>query len=428
MKIFSFIILASSLFFVNATAQEQKPFEFTAINDKNIPVLGEKTQRDAALAKNLNAIIKRTNNQDGIIRFYNDALIKCKESKNEDEFYGCMKENKINKWHLEYILGSLFQNQQKEIIDPFPTAKNSPVCKNILDNKIFLQSSKENYISYKNSSETKTLIFTKYQGTAHFKYFFYEQVPVDTNETEFLREMEPFYLDESERKVYVYHRPWSGWSKLFSLNNAIYLNFTTRDDETHYIFSLDKESYFFDQACKIKRTTTGYANRDKICQKAAKGEYEKILSVDLRLVLNEKEFQKLEADFNETNRFMGWYLSCIENNGYFVDYANEGKKHIVLNLTYGSAAGAGCGYGYLALYDPHKGDELRRSHIGGGEFYSLHDCYIEAREEPISIGEKNYILVSGNTGLISLNEIAKSDNGSEHINTVCTFEPIYKYE
>jgi hypothetical protein len=101
----------------------------------------------------------------------------------------------------------------------------------------------------------------------------------------------------------------------------------------------------------------------------------------------------------------------------------------MLNLTYASGSGMGCGYEFLAVYN-RSGDNL--SYIGEDEnspYPSVFgDCIKRTREDLISIDKKNYILVRDrDAGLVSLNEITRSE-GKEHINEVCAFSPIFAYE
>ncbi|MDR2638401.1 MAG: hypothetical protein LBC09_01025, partial [Helicobacteraceae bacterium] len=209
MKSLCFTALILSLLFANANARE--PYKFNLINDKDIPVLGEKTKREAGLAKSLNAVIERKNantsaleykpnedNQNGIVSRYNDALIKCKESKDESAYYECMEANKIRKEHLYWVLEYLVKDRQRDIIDPFPTAKTSQVCKRILDDKLFLNNFM-GHILYRDDNKTskaKRLIFAAYEGTAKVPYIYHSQIPIDANESELLYKINQFNADQ----------------------------------------------------------------------------------------------------------------------------------------------------------------------------------------------------------------------------------------
>ncbi|MDR2639688.1 MAG: hypothetical protein LBC09_07635, partial [Helicobacteraceae bacterium] len=194
--------------------------------------------------------------------------------------------------------------------------------------------------------------------------------------------------------------------------------------------------YFFDQACKIERQTIGYKNTDKICKRIIDGKYNEIAPVNLASVLDKNDIEKFKSDLNLTNNKVNKYYTAYfykdGNHSYSIDYANEGKKHILLDLQYASGAGAGCDYNFLAVYNPQTSDKIR--YIGENDKnVNFHPsvfgiCAANTREELISIDKKNYLLVSGSSGLISLNEIARSEDGGDRINAVCDFAPIYSYE
>ncbi|MDR2639044.1 MAG: hypothetical protein LBC09_04335, partial [Helicobacteraceae bacterium] len=374
MKPLCFAALILSLLFANANARA--PYKFNLINDKDIPVLGEKTKREAGLAKSLNRIIERKNANasaleykpnEEIVNRYNDTLIKCKESKDESAYYECMKQNKINEWYIEMMLEALLEDRQRDIIDPFPTAKTSQVCKRILDEKPFLKDFKDR-ISYRDDNKTskaKRLIFTVYEGTGHFPYLYHAQIPIDANESAFRSNINQSGAYEYGQIAPIYFRAWSSERvRLFSLDDTIYLNLISRDENSYHILSFDKESYFFDQACKIERKTTGYKNTDKICKRVIDGKYNKIAPVNLASALDKNDIERFKSDLNPTdnkiriNKYASIYFYDDGNHSYFIDYANEGKKHILLNIQYSSGAGEGCGYNFLAVYNPQTGDEI----------------------------------------------------------------------
>jgi hypothetical protein len=61
----------------------------------------------------------------------------------------------------------------RSVLDPFPTAKTSQVCKKILSKKLFLEDFGDS-ITHNNdqkAAKTKSLIFTIYGRTAHIPSF-----------------------------------------------------------------------------------------------------------------------------------------------------------------------------------------------------------------------------------------------------------------
>ncbi|MDR2080869.1 MAG: hypothetical protein LBP54_03140 [Campylobacteraceae bacterium] len=447
MKTLLFIILVLSLPLSCIRAQEQKSKTADYLNYQNIPVLGWQTKQDAALAHSLNTIAKRwivnacaidTKHKYCELKQderYNEALIKCKEKKYETEYYSCMEANNVDDYHLSWILESMYKDDEKATLDPFPNAKTSKICRQILDKKLFLKDFK-NYIVYKDDKnhKMKNLIFTISAGTAHVPSFFYKQLPIDTNETEFLNKIDYFNLDKFEQRIEVYFWIWSETPKIFLLDNNIYLDLVSKNENHHYIFSFDKENYFFDQACKIERKITGYKNKEQICRQVIKGEYKKVVGAPLSSVVDGGQFEHFNADINLT-KYFSTYHHEEDNNTYFIDYRNEGKKHILLNLDYSSGAGAGCDYNFLVVYNPNKSDKVYYiGEVGNydGEYEMFPsvfaDCNMRTKEEIISIGKKNYILLSGSGKLVGLYEITASDDGEDIINDICTFELLYSYE
>jgi hypothetical protein len=390
-------ILSAALIFIlfAVSASAEYYYYYDLINVQDIPLLGERTKKDAKLAKSLNIVIKRWNDhahasaasdselhhKEGVMH-YNNALSKCKGREDENAFYACM--NRGGDSFYSHGLGMVFGDLGDDWIfdldrvHPFPTAKTSSVCKKILNSKIFLNRFND-YIVYDEGAETKNLIFSEYGGTAHVPSFYYAQIPVDMEESEFLRKTSSRNVYEYAQKVEALFRKWTMRPKMYFMDNDIYLDLMTMDEKVHFIFLFDKESIFLDQACKIESRVIGYSNKEKICKRVVDGIYDKISPVKLDSVINEEEIK----NFNNIN---GYY----DNNTFFVDYANEGENHILFNLLHASGSGMGCDYEFLAIYNPQSANNI--SYIGK-EKYSLMpsvfgDCSKNTREDLISIDKK----------------------------------------
>ncbi|MDR3346577.1 MAG: hypothetical protein LBS73_05310 [Campylobacteraceae bacterium] len=348
----------------------------------------------------------------------------------------------------------------------FPTAKNSKICKKILDEKLYLKEFRD-YVVYSddNNSKIKHLVFNIYGGTSQTPSFFYRKI-IDgafdnINETEgsdmskildsYAEEVTSEYDKNDEEKINkdvdIDAQPWAGYVEMFLIDNVPYLNLHSHPYSSFFaIYAYNKEAKFFDQACKIEKKIVGYKKENKICKQVLDKKYKKIQPNTLHSVLNKKQIRDFNYDFygydvnDNSLQYDGPkalekynFTSFQENstNTYLADYRNEGKKHIILNLQYHYYNRAGCSYNFLAVYSP-KREEVY--YIGEEEldinFFPSHfsDCFFETKEEIVSINQKNYILVSGLSGIVGLYEITKSDNATDNINQLCKFEPIYKYE
>jgi hypothetical protein len=458
-----FMILVLSLSLSHVNAQEQKIFQFELINHKDIPILGEKTKHEAALAKSINTIIKRWNaNLDRLndgdnrniysiphIKQYNDALAECKIAKTQNVYYDCMR-SKIKSTSLYWIAETMADKADRMNIDPIPTAKTSKICRQMLNDKFFLREA-DDYIAYKDNavnSDTKHLILTKYHGTAGMHYFYHKSIDINANESIFsVRELYPYFDAVADEEIWIgiYRGTSPEAVKMFLWNDTIILSINNRDKSEYNIYVYDKESRFFDQSCKIERKITGYKNGEPICNRVINGEYKKIAPAPLNFFFDSEQIEQLNADLGikngtsnhwdeskKINRYGSTYFYGEDNNSYFADYRNEGKKHVLLNLDYSSGAERGCGYKFLVVYDPEERDKIRYINEKNDK-YSFYpsvfsDCDVETKEEIISIDGKNYILVSGIAGLIGLYEIGASDNGEDAVSDICVFEPIYVYE
>jgi hypothetical protein len=443
MLLFVVLFLSLPLFL---HAQEERFYEIL-LNEGDIPILGEKTKHEAALAKKLNAILKRWDKEYSIqyIKKYNDALAECKNAKTESVYYDCMKSN-VYSFSLYLLMDGM--TEKSYYWNTVPTANTSQTCRQILDDKFFLGEAKD-YIAYNdNASDIKHLILTKYQGTGHIAYFYHKSINADANESVCsVRELGHLLFDavlEEENWVGMYPRAVYGGIKMFSWNDTIYMSINNKDSSKYDIYAYDKESRFFDQVCKIERKTAGYKNSEPICMRVIEGKYKKIEPKPLNSIFDKEEIERLNAELgvkNETSKYW-WDGKSIKkydythfydegNNSYFADYRNEGEKYLLLNLDYASGAGSGCGYSFLAVYDPKGRDTIRyidEKNDEDSEPSVFSDCFTETQEEIISIDGKNYILVSGTAGLKGLYGISVSDKGDDIVNNVCIFEPIYVYE
>ncbi|MDR2152714.1 MAG: hypothetical protein LBO72_07835 [Helicobacteraceae bacterium] len=430
--------LVFCLCFCAASAEQKQLIDY-----ESIPALGEYTKKETALAKRLNTVIKRWNisksNQalsasnrlelNKAIMAYNNALSECKDRKDEGAYYECRR-GRVE-WGAYSVLEILAKHPKRKIVDPFPTAKTSQVCKRILDKKPFLHEFNDRIVTndeYVRNSSTWGMHVA--WGKAEVPRYFYKLLPIDANKSKFRREMQSALSArhrDSHRSPIIYAWNSLGEERLFAFEDIIYLDLVSLNGNIHYIFSLDEEENFFDQACKIEREVIGYKNDEEICKQVAQGEYKKIASAPLSAILDDEQLNRFNADFNTTEKRYSEYLD-FEDKGYFLDYKNEGKKHILLDLGYTQEGR--CSHSFLGVY---KQDEWHKIYIvseGANYFFPglSSYCDISSKEEIISIGKKNYILVSGEAGLIGLQEIIASDNASDTIDSICSFTPIYKYE
>ncbi|MDR2100402.1 MAG: hypothetical protein LBP40_06230 [Campylobacteraceae bacterium] len=80
--------------------------------------------------------------------------------------------------------------------------------------------------------------------------FFYKQLPIDANETEFVHEVGQINVSDvfkrGERGLKIYCWIWGENPKIFLLDDTVYLDIVLKDKNRHYVFSLDKEGYCFD--------------------------------------------------------------------------------------------------------------------------------------------------------------------------------------
>jgi hypothetical protein len=401
---------------------------------------------DFKIVKNLNIIIDR----------WNKTLAKNNNQTSQllDELVRNTAQSidgaNIRKDELSY--GVVFENLYKAKsdllfyenidIDPFPTAKSSKACKQILDKKLFLQKDNK-YIVYSDNA-SKRLLFTS-------DSFFDIKIDNDIdekNETQIYDAINIFKKNrignDNNAEVNIYARTAWRNRNIFSLDSTIYLNiFPLINEGIYQVFAYDKEGKFFDQACEIKRSIIGYKDtlekQSKLCQKVINGQYTKPKEINLTDILDNTSLAQLQEDTSEIrNNFWAVYFRVGDYKTFFVDYDNSGNKKLLLEARFESNAGAGCGYHMYLTYKANEQEKFTTlaPDDEDSNFYTKHISECFQKEELITVDDKNYILIafdnissySNYKEMYRLYEMKRDKNGTLQSEQVCDFAPDYKYE
>jgi hypothetical protein len=342
-------------------------------------------------------------------------------------------------------------------IDPFPTAKTSKVCKQILDKKLFLQKDniyqKNKYVVYSDNA-SKRLLFstTRFGGTSNTPSFFDIKIDNNTNENNktqiqgiinIFEEKPRGYSDDAMVEIYAWL--WGDSVNIFSINDTIYLNlFPYVDRRAIYeVFVYDKEGKFFDQACEIKRSIVGYKDtlekQSKLCQKVIGGQYTKPEETNLTDIFDNASLAHFKEDITHVKEKFRWVdINTEYDKALWIDYDNNGEKKLLFNGYYASGAGAGCDYRMYLTYAAKKQEKFTTlaPDDEGSYFYTKHIFNCFQKEELITVDDKNYILTAfdavgsynNNKDIYALYEMKRDKNGILQSEQVCEFVPDYKYE
>ncbi|MDR1007561.1 MAG: hypothetical protein LBL65_03210 [Campylobacteraceae bacterium] len=432
---------------------------------------------DFKIVKNINIIIDRWNktlsHYNGSISFFNQSIgyvtqgIDRANTNNETGIIFPVKDitqsidrANIHKDKLSYdvVFENLYKAKNELLsyknidIDQFATAKSSKVCRQILDEKLFLKQDSK-YIVYSDNA-SKRLLFstTHFSGISKTPSLFDIKIDNDIdekNETQIYDVISIFEEKKSHRydndaKVEIYTRLWGSDVNIFAINGAIYLNLLPHiDDGIYRVFVYDKKGKLFDQACEIKRSVTDYRERiekqNKLCQKVINGQYTKPEWTSLFNIFDNTSLSQFKKDISTAEKKFRRFEFGIEyNRAFLVDYDNTGKKKLLLNAMYASGTGAWCNYYMYLTYETNEQEKFATLAPNDEDsyFYTKHISECFQKEELITVDGKNYILTAfnasgsynNNKDIYSLYEMKRDKNGTLQSEQVCDFVPIYKYE
>ena len=433
--------------------------EIPLILAEEIPAIGEKTKLEKKKAARINKVIGKWNASmvnipapSGIfhdisskVDEFNCSIQECASRQTEDAYYQCRSAKVSTRYDLAN--GLIQEGLIKGWRPPHANTKTSATCARILKTKLLFPTRKysmdADYAVYTDDEdqEVKHLVYTNYSGTAKAPYFLHKNLGKITLDK--IKEPPDFEkLDESDEvEIFEWIWLWGGSStvKMFVIDNTPYMSLMASYLENYSIYEFHKEDLSFDLVCAIEGTVIKYVEElgkyPDTCRRVIKKEYEKIKPANLKKILSPQEYKTFAMDFiGEEEVPSSGFLDMKQRFGeahpleyqFYVDYRNEGKKHIVIPITYSSGRGPGCEYGFHIAYTPGMPQKFNDISNLEPEMNRLGDCGSE--NSLIRVKGKIYVLNTGGRGITHLWQIKKKGEGVNTAETICVFKPVYRYE